>query len=282
MRSIIMRFIALILIIALGGAGYYLLTPKGRQLIDRIHVNITRADNLARFRAGAPLPGTPDLARLDHRLSAHGVSLGVPVFIRIFKLESELELWVKKDGGFARFATYPICLWSGRLGPKLKEGDRQAPEGFYTVDSDALNPNSRMHRSFNLGFPNAYDQAHGRTGSFLMVHGGCASIGCFAVTDPVVDEIWRLVTAALDKGQPRFAVHVFPFRMSERNLRLRLGHPWESFWANLKKGYDLFEQTRVPPVAVVCQRRYAFEPSSIDSATPPVEERCPAEIADLE
>ncbi len=112
----------------------------------------------------------------------HGVAMGVPVYVRIFKLEHELEIWVEKDGRFVRFATYPICLWSGRLGPKLKEGDRQAPEGFYTVDAEQLNPNSRMHRSFSLGFPNLYDQAHGRTGSFLMVHGGCASVGCYAVT----------------------------------------------------------------------------------------------------
>ena len=82
-----------------------------------------------------------------------------------------------------RFATYPICLWSGRLGPKLREGDRQAPEGFYTVSAEQLNPNSRWHRSFSLGFPNAFDQAHGRTGSFIMVHGGCPSIGCYAMTD---------------------------------------------------------------------------------------------------
>lgn len=273
-----MRILAAIVVIALGALGYYLLTPEGRQLIDRVHVNATRAEYQALFRAGETLPGTPDLARIDERLAARGVSLGVPIFIRVFKLESELELWVQKDGRFVRFATYPICLWSGRLGPKLREGDRQAPEGFYTVDADALNPNSRMHRSFNLGFPNAFDRVHGRTGSFLMVHGGCASVGCFAVTDPVVDEIWRMVTAALAGGQPRFAVHAFPFRMTESNLRLRRGHPWESFWAELKKGYDLFEKSRIPPVASVCEARYVFEPGSID-APPPVEERCPPEIA---
>ena len=165
---------------------------------------MTRAEYHACFRAGEPLAGTPDLAQLDERLAAHGVKLGVPVYVRIFKLESELELWMEKDGRFVRFATYPICLWSGRLGPKLREGDRQAPEGFYTVADEQLNPNSRWHRSFNLGFPNAFDQAHGRTGSFIMVHGGCVSIGCYAMTDPVVDEIWRLVTAALDSGQARF------------------------------------------------------------------------------
>ena len=141
--------------------------------------------------------------------------------MRVFKREFELELWMKRDDTFHRFAVYPICRWSGRLGPKLAEGDAQAPEGFYTVDAKALNPASRWHRSFNLGFPNAYDRSHQRTGSFLMVHGGCSSIGCYAMTDAVVDEIWRLVTAALGKGQPRFQVQVFPFRMTAENMAQR-------------------------------------------------------------
>jgi len=270
----------LLLLMALLGAGYYLLTPAGRELIDRVHINMTRADYQARFRAGQPLPGTPDLARLDERLATHGAKLGMPVYVRIFKLESELELWVEKDGRFVHFATYPICLWSGRLGPKLREGDRQAPEGFYTVAAEQLNPNSRMHRSFNLGFPNIFDQAHGRTGSFLMVHGGCASVGCYAVTDPAVDEIWRLVTAALDQGQARFPVHVFPFRMTDRNVRLRKGSRWDGFWADLKQGYDLFERSGVPPVASVCKGRYEFAAGSTETASQPVEERCPPEIAE--
>jgi murein L,D-transpeptidase YafK len=274
-----MRIVALVLVVALAGAGYYLLTPEGRQQIDRLRINMTRAEYQALFRAGKQLPGTPDLAQLDQRLAAHGVALGVPIYIRIFKLESELELWFQKDGRFVRLASYPICLWSGRLGPKLREGDRQAPEGFYTVSAEQLNPNSRWHRSFNLGFPNAFDQAHGRTGSFLMVHGGCLSIGCYAMTDPVVDEIWRLVTAALENGQERFAVHVFPFRMTERKLRLRRGQQWSSFWADLKKGYDLFEQAKLPPLVSVCKGRYMFEPGGNQPAAPLVEERCPPEIA---
>ena len=165
------------------------------------------------------------------------------------------------------------------LGPKLREGDRQAPEGFYTVAAEQLNPNSRMHRSFNLGFPNAFDQAHGRNGSFLMVHGGCASIGCFAVTDPAVDEIWRMVTAALDQGQARFPVHVFPFRMTDSALSARRGSRWESFWADLKKGYDLFVPGRIPPAVSVCKGRYVFEPGTIETASSLVEERCPPTIA---
>jgi murein L,D-transpeptidase YafK len=273
------QIFTLLLLIALAGAGYYLLTPEGRQLIDRVRINMTRNDYQARFRAGEPLPGTPDLDHLDERLAAQGVKLGVPVYVRIFKLESELELWVEKDGRFVRFATYPICLWSGRLGPKLKEGDRQAPEGFYTVAAEQLNPNSRMYRSFSLGFPNVFDEAHGRSGSFLMVHGGCASIGCYAVTDPVVDEIWRLVTAALDEGQARFPVHAFPFRMTDSNVKLRRGSRWEGFWADLKKGYDLFEASHLPPVVSVCKGRYVFEPGSTETVARPVEERCPPEIA---
>ena len=273
------HLIVTLLLVGLAGGAYVLLSPQGRQLIDRIQVNLTRAEYRSLHRTGKPLPGTPDLARFEARLAEHDVKPGAPVFVRIYKLESELELWVEKGGRFHLFATYPICMWSGRLGPKLKEGDRQAPEGFYTVDKDALNPNSRMHLSFNLGFPNAYDRGKGRTGSFLMVHGGCASIGCYAVTDGVVDEIWRFVTAALDNGQARIPVHAFPFRMTERNLRLRKGDRWAGFWTDLKKGADLFERDKLPPAVSVCGGRYVFEAGSLATVSSPIEERCPAEVA---
>ena len=225
---------------------------------DRIAIEGERARRLALAAAGTPLPGTPDLADLSGRLSARALALGAPVFIRVFKREFELELWLKRGERFELFATYPICRWSGRLGPKLQEGDAQAPEGFYTVDAKALNPASRWHRSFNLGFPNAFDRAHHRTGSFVMVHGGCGSVGCFAMTDPVVDEIWRLVTAALKGGQPRFHVHVFPFRMTEEKLARRKHDPWLPFWRTLKRGYDAFEATGLPPRIAVCSGAYAF------------------------
>jgi murein L,D-transpeptidase YafK len=268
-----------LVLVTLAGGAYFLFSPQGRQLLDRVIVNWDRAEHKALHKAGKPLPGTPDLSRLPARLDQAGVKPGVPVYLRIYKLESEIEVWVQKDGRFERFATYPICMWSGRLGPKLKEGDRQAPEGFYTVDKDALNPNSRMHLSFNLGFPNVYDRAHGRTGSFLMVHGGCASIGCYAVTDGVVDEIWAFVTGALDNGQARIPVHAFPFRMTERNLRLRSGDAWSGFWADLKAGHDLFEKSGVPPKVSVCEGRYVFEEGSLATVESAVEEHCPAEIA---
>lgn len=211
---------------------------------------------------GAPLPGTPDLANLQARLAEKGVEPGAPVLVRIFKREFELELWMEREGRFEPFVTYPICRWSGRLGPKLKQGDAQAPEGFYAVGKDALNPNSRWYRSFNVGYPNAFDQSLGRTGSLIMVHGGCASVGCFAMTNAQMDEIWRLVTAALDHGQKAFQVQVFPFRLSEENLKAYEGHPDLAFWRDLKTGYDLFEATRQPPGVRLCLGRYEFDARS--------------------
>ena len=229
---------------------------------DGIEVEAERSRRLALAASRQPLPGTPDLTNLAGRLVADGLALGAPIFIRIFKREFELELWMRRGDRFQRFAVYPICRWSGRLGPKLEEGDGQAPEGFYTVDAKALNPASRWHRSFNLGFPNAFDRAHARTGSFVMVHGGCASVGCFAMTDPVVDEIWRLVTAALSGGQKRFQVHVFPFRMTEGNLNSRRNRPWTPFWGDLRRGYDAFEATQLPPRIGVCAGRYTVAPGT--------------------
>lgn len=243
---------------------------------DRLHIEAERSRRLAYAAAGARLPGTPDLDAFDKRLAALGVELGAPVFIRIFKLEFELELWMKRKDRFERFAVYPICRWSGALGPKLREGDWQAPEGFYTVDPKALNPHSRWHRAFNLGFPNAFDRTHGRTGSYLMVHGGCSSIGCFAMTDAVIDEMWRLVSAALKRGQHRFHVHVFPFRITEESLAQRRHAQWESFWRDLKPGYDAFEATRLPPRISVCQGRYAVSPAPPGSdGSSPIEDVCP-------
>lgn len=245
---------------------------------DRIRIEIERTRRLVYAVNGVRLPGTPDLDNLDGRLAAHGVALGAPVFIRIFKREFELELWMKRGERFNLFATYPICRWSGQLGPKLEEGDWQAPEGFYAVDAKALNPASRWHRSFNLGFPNAFDRAHQRTGSYLMVHGGCSSIGCYAMTNAVIDEIWRLVTAALKQGQRRFHVHIFPFRMTEDNLVRRSGSRWAGFWRDLKAGYDAFEASRLPPTIAVCRGRYAVSPAAAGTdGSDEIVSRCPAD-----
>lgn len=187
-------------------------------------------------------------ALLQQKLIEKGLNFGAPVFIRIFKQEAELELWLQSDGGqFELFDTYEICHFSGELGPKQRVGDLQSPEGFYFVTPSRMNPWSRFHLSFNLGYPNAFDRYHGRTGSALMVHGNCVSIGCYAMTDARIEEIYGLAEAALNSGQSFFRVHVFPFRMTEANMLAHEKNEWIDFWRNLKQGYDWFETNAVPP-----------------------------------
>ena len=199
--------------------------------------------------------------QLKKDLRAKGLQFGNPVFLRIFKEERELEVWVEKDGSFAKFRTYPVVAMSGHLGPKLAEGDRQAPEGFYYVPSGMMNPRSLYHLSFNIGFPNRYDRSHDRTGSLIMVHGDRRSIGCFAMTDEKVEEIYTLCDAALKRGQLYFRVHCFPFRMTSERMVEAEGNKWEGFWKNLKEGYDWFEKEKVPPNVEVVDQRYVFEES---------------------
>lgn len=227
-----------------------------------IELKDVAADRIERQRAAAegnlPLPGTPDLSRLEERLAEKGVKLGAPILLRAFKSESEFEVWIRKDDSFILFATYPVCHWSGTLGPKLQEGDKQTPEGFYTVTRRQIRHVGRWPRSLNLGFPNPYDQALARTGSHILVHGGCSSVGCFAMTNSVIEEIYQITEEAISEGQPYVPVHVYPFRMSEENLASQKDSPWYGFWANLKEGYDAFERTRRPPRVSTCEGRYSF------------------------
>ena len=195
----------------------------------------------------------------EAELARFNAQLGDPIFIRIFKESNELEVWIKGGKQYSLFKTYEICSYSGELGPKQQEGDRQSPEGFYFVQSNHLNPFSSFHLSFNIGYPNNYDKAYGRTGSALMVHGSCVSIGCFAMTDPKVEEIYTLAEAALKNSQPFFRVHIFPFRMTAENMARHKHSKWIKFWENLKEGYDLFEMDRVPPDTTVKQKKYVFD-----------------------
>jgi len=195
-------------------------------------------------------------------LERAGFGLGDQAHIRIFKRERRLELWLSSgvdNGRFRLFRNYEICNYSGELGPKLREGDRQSPEGFYRVALSQLNPNSRHHLSFNLGFPNAYDRQLERTGSALMVHGGCSSIGCYAIGDEQVDEVYAVVEAALKAGQPAVDVHAFPFRMTNAALAAEAGHIWAPFWRNLKDGHDRFDARRQPPRVGACRGEYLFD-----------------------
>jgi len=201
------------------------------------------ADRLANVRARL-------LPRLGEELAAKKFRLGQQAFIRIFKASGELELWLQDDAHTWRlFRDYPIGCFSGTLGPKTREGDMQAPEGFYRVTSRKLNPASRYHLAFNVGYPNEYDLAHQRTGSLIMVHGDLCSIGCFAMTDPIIEEIYLVVEAAL-KNSGSMPVHIFPFRMTPESLR-HADPAHMDFWQELVPGYEVFEkERRVPGVGV--------------------------------
>lgn len=199
-----------------------------------------------------------------------------PVFIRIFKQESELEVWKRgKSGHFVHLKTYPMCRWSGQLGPKKAEGDRQAPEGIYQVGLAGLNPNSQYFLSFNLGYPNRLEKAKGYTGSALMVHGACTSSGCFAISDEHVAEVYALVRDALRAGQPSVQVQSLPFRMTPQNLAKHRDNPNYSFWMDLKEATTRFEVMRQPPEEQICEGRYRFGSITDGSQTTDPLGQCP-------
>jgi len=202
-------------------------------------------------------------SKITRALSGSGFKWGSPIFIRIFKQTKELEIWLKDREKFRLFNTYRICSYGWRgLGPKTRQGDGRAPEGFYYVLPRQMNPLTKYHLSFNLGYPNVYDRVHGRTGSALMVHGSCVSIGCFAMTDKGIEEIYALADAAFRHGQRFFRVHIFPYRMTEISMSAYRYSKWYRFWQNLKEGYDFFENNgHNPPNVEVENSRYIFEPS---------------------
>src|SRR6476646_8638514 len=220
----------------------------------------------------------PLSAQTQTLLAQKGMTEKSPILVRIFKSESELEVWkAKDDGRYYLFKTYPICDWSGALGPKVNQGDRQTPEGFYLVSSTQMNPKSKYYLAFNLGFPNAYDRSNGRTGADIMVHGDCKSAGCYAMTDGVIEEIYILARESLAGGQSAFQVQAYPFRMTAANMAKHKGEEWYGFWQNLKEGYDYFEVTHLPPRIEVCDKHYLVNASFVDSgARPDPTGACPA------
>ena len=221
-------------------------------------------DDRASTRHLAPIP--PATLAL---MSGKGMTASDPILVRAYKKESELEVWKRgRDGEYALLKTYPICRWSGQLGPKVKEGDRQAPEGFYTVTPAQMNPNSSFHLSFDTGFPNAYDRAHGRSGSHLMVHGNCSSRGCYAMTDEAISEVYAVAREAFAGGQRGFQFQALPFRMTAENLAKHRADPHMPFWRNLKEGSDHFETLKDEPKVAVCGGRYTFGDGSCAPAVP--------------
>ena len=194
-----------------------------------------------------------------------------PILARLFKEDAEMEIWKKtRDGDFALLKTYPICRWSGDLGPKIKEGDRQAPEGFYTITPGQMNPNSNYFLAFNTGYPNAFDRAWGRTGSELMVHGDCSSRGCYAMTDEQIQEIYALARESFFGGQTEFQFEAFPFRMTALNMATHRNNPNFAFWKEIKEGYDHFEATHQEPKVAVCEKRYVFDAAAPENSSQPL------------
>jgi murein L,D-transpeptidase YafK len=256
----IRRILTLLVLFLVGvGVAYRFVPQPTREVI--------RSEVARRVPALRPRLSQPDTV-IEDRLRAKGFELGQPVLLRIFKQESVLEVWMKKGETYALFGAYDICKWSGDLGPKLREGDGQSPEGFYFASAKQLLPTSRYHRAINTGFPNAFDAGLGRTGSVLMIHGSCVSIGCYAMTDRGIDDIYKIVEASLDKNNP-IAMHLFPFRMTAENLALNQNNRWIEFWKNLAEGDAIFTRSKLPPEVFVCGGQYVFgaAPSSCKPVT---------------
>lgn len=217
-------------------------------------------------RAYAPVP-----AATVAKMEAKGSSKNAPVLVRAYKQESEIEIWKQTASGeYALVKSYPVCRWSGQLGPKKKEGDRQVPEGFYYITSAQMNPNSAFWLSFNVGYPNPLERAMARTGGDIMVHGTCSSRGCFAMTNDQMEELYAIIRESFAGGQKAVQFQSFPFRMTAENLAKFRHDPNMSFWKNLKEGNDHFEVTKREPQVGYCGQKYYFNASAEGGRPDPV------------
>jgi murein L,D-transpeptidase YafK len=215
-------------------------------------------------RALAPVPPAT-LAKM----AEVGTTKEAPMLIRAYKKEAELEIWkMGADGKYVYLKTYPMCRWSGQLGPKTREGDRQVPEGFYSITPAQMNPNSSYYLSFNVGYPNQLDRALGHSGGTIMVHGACSSAGCFSMTDAQIAEIYAVARSAFDGGQRAIQMQSYPFRMTAENLAKHRLDPNIGFWKNLKEGNDHFEVTKEEPQVAYCGRGYVFNASASGAMDP--------------
>jgi murein L,D-transpeptidase YafK len=240
-----MQFFKIILALFLLMFSYSCSTPQKAPII--IKTKIKKVEKIKR-----------NIISLEESLQKIGAKASDPVFMRIFKEEKVLELWVKVKDRYKLCKIYPICAYSGDLGPKLKQGDKQSPEGFYTITKKQLKPNSKYHLALNLGFPNQYDRYQKRTGTYLMIHGKCSSTGCYAMGNNQIEEIYKMVVTALKNGQSKIEVHIFPFKMSSKNMIKHCSDEWYLFWVNLKLGYDIFERYHIVPVVKASKEKYRF------------------------
>jgi murein L,D-transpeptidase YafK len=227
------------------------LTPRAASMLNKVKVSV------------------------GQELDKKGLAFGEQIFIRIFKMPGTLEVWMMKAGRYRLYKKYPICCYSGYPGPKLQEGDWQSPEGFYSVSARQMNPNSSYHLSFNVGYPNEFDRARKRTGSSIMVHGECSSRGCFAMGNNQMEEIYLLAHSALTHGQQRFALHIFPFKLTARNLFKFRSSPWIDFWKKLQPGFQFFEQQHQIPDIVVEQGNYIINSKMVQVAMAVPEKKVP-------
>jgi len=224
----------------------------------------------------------PELLSL---LQQKKMPINSPILVRVFKEEAELEVW-KQDttGRFQILKTYPICRWSGDLGPKFWEGDRQTPEGFSRVTPEQMNPNSNYYLAINTGFPNSFDKANNRDGSLLMIHGDCRSSGCYAMTDEQISEVYSLARDSFQGGRQSFQIQAYPFRMTPANLARHRNNPNLAFWKMLKIGSDHFEATHLEPKVDVCNRLYVFDAQRPRNSTKQLvfnpTGKCPAFVVD--
>ncbi|MBT1512028.1 hypothetical protein KIP88_16090 [Bradyrhizobium sp. SRL28] len=243
---------ALVTSAALVGAGALLASCNGGDM--------SLANNA---KANQPVP-----PKLIADMTAKDMDLQSPILVRLFKQEAELEIWKQdRSGRFALLKSYPICRWSGDLGPKVREGDRQAPEGFYSISPAQMNPQSAYYLSFNTGYPNAFDKALGRTGSQLMVHGDCSSRGCYAMTDEQIAEIYSLGRESFFGGQKSFQLQAYPFKMTPTNMAKHRNNPNMPFWKMIKDGNDHFEVTKQEPKVDFCEKKYVFDAAKPPNAT---------------
>ena len=235
--------------------------------LDTAKVDLSTVKN----KVQQPLPNSI-LAEMQKR----DMPRNSPIMIRILKEEGKLEIWkAKADNRFEVIKSYDICAWSGKLGPKIKEGDRQAPEGFYNLSPANLNPNSKYYLAINTGFPNRYDQANGRYGTNLMIHGACSSSGCYSMTDEQILEIYAFARDAFKGGQTSVQLQALPFRMTAENMARYRDNPNFDFWKMLKVGYDNFEVTKRPPEVAVCDKKYVFN-QQVDGKIGAATAACPS------
>ncbi len=198
--------------------------------------------------------------KLQNELPLLGLTVGDEVFIRSFKKESQMQLWMrpKNQQQFVLFRTYPICYYSGSLGPKRFKGDKVTPEGFYNITKKGLNPYSRFHLSLDIGYPNNYDRQLLRTGSLIKIHGACDAVGCFAMSNMQIEEIYYLVEQALSNGQNKIQVHSFPFHLTDDNLSAYKNNKWYEFWKELQVAYKIFNENKIPPLITVKNKKYVI------------------------